>query len=50
MSSQKELIPMRPGDILRQEREQKGLSLERAGVRTRPEGIEVSEFEKVLFQ
>lgn len=28
MTSQKELIPMRPGDILRYEREQKGLSIE----------------------
>ena len=35
MSSQKELIPMRPGDILRQEREQKGLSLERAALESR---------------
>jgi len=28
MTSQKELIPLRPGDILRYEREQKGLSIE----------------------
>lgn len=30
MSSQKELIPMRPGDLLRYRREQSGLTLERA--------------------
>lgn len=30
MSSQQELIPTRPGDLLRHEREQKGLSLDRA--------------------
>jgi cytoskeleton protein RodZ len=30
MTTQKELIPMRPGDILRYEREQQGLSLEQA--------------------
>ena len=29
MTSQKELIPMLPGDILRHEREQKGLTIER---------------------
>lgn len=45
MSSQKELIPMRPGDILRYEREQKGLSLERAGreSRVKPSVIEAIE-------
>ena len=45
MSSQKELIPMRPGDILRQEREQKGLSLERAAreSRIRPAVLEAIE-------
>jgi len=31
MSNQKELIPMRPADLLRFEREQAGLTLERAG-------------------
>jgi cytoskeleton protein RodZ len=35
MSSQKELIPMRPGDLLRYEREQKGLSIERASMQSR---------------
>jgi len=35
MSSQKELIPMRPGDLLRYEREQKGLSIERASSQSR---------------
>ncbi len=35
MSNQKELIPMRPGDILRHERQQKGLSLERAARESR---------------
>lgn len=35
MSHQKELIPMRPGDILRNERQQKGLSLERASRESR---------------
>lgn len=35
MSSQKELIPMRPGDILRHERTQRGLSLERAARESR---------------
>ena len=45
MSSQKELIPMRPGDVLRYEREQKGLSLERASreSRIRPSVIEAIE-------
>lgn len=45
MSSQKELIPMRPGDILRSEREQKGLSLERASreSRIRPSVLEAIE-------
>jgi cytoskeleton protein RodZ len=35
MTSQKELIPMRPGDILRYEREQKGLTLETASTQSR---------------
>lgn len=35
MTSQKELIPMRPGDILRYEREQRGLTLERAAADSR---------------
>ena len=35
MSNQKELIPMRPGDTLRHERQQKGLSLERAARESR---------------
>jgi cytoskeleton protein RodZ len=35
MTSQKELIPMRPGDILRYEREQKGLTLETASAQSR---------------
>jgi len=35
MSSQKELIPMRPGDLLRFEREQKGLSIEQTSQRSR---------------
>ncbi len=35
MSSQKELIPMRPGDILRHERKQKGVSLDRAARESR---------------
>ena len=35
MTSQKELIPMRPGDILRYEREQKGLTLEKAAAQSR---------------
>lgn len=45
MSSQKELIPMRPGDILRHEREQKGISLERAALesRIRPAVLEAVE-------
>lgn len=34
MTSQKELIPMMPGDILRHEREKKGLSLEQAADRS----------------
>ena len=45
MSSQKELIPMRPGDVLRQERIQKGWSLERAAreSRIKPRLIEAIE-------
>ncbi len=35
MTNQQELIPMRPGDILRFEREQKGLTLQRASERSR---------------
>ncbi|MBT8059933.1 MAG: DUF4115 domain-containing protein [Gammaproteobacteria bacterium] len=35
MTSQKELIPLQPGDILRYEREQQGLTLERASSRSR---------------
>jgi cytoskeleton protein RodZ len=35
MTSQKELIPMLPGDILRYEREQKGLTLEQASNQSR---------------
>ena len=35
MTSQKELIPMRPGDILRYEREQKGLTIELASRQSR---------------
>lgn len=35
MSSQKELIPMRPGDLLRYEREQKGLDIEAASRQSR---------------
>ena len=35
MSSQKELIPMRPGDVLRHERKQKGISLDRASRESR---------------
>ena len=35
MTSQHELIPMRPGEILRFEREQKGLTLERAAADSR---------------
>ena len=35
MSSQKELIPMRPGDVLRYQRELKGLTLERAAAESR---------------
>jgi len=35
MTSQKELIPMRPGDILRCEREQKGLTVEQASGESR---------------
>lgn len=35
MTSQKELIPMLPGDILRHEREQKGLTIEQAAVQSR---------------
>lgn len=35
MTSQKELIPMRPGDILRYEREQKGMTLESAAAQSR---------------
>jgi cytoskeleton protein RodZ len=35
MTSQKELIPMRPGDLLRYEREQKGLTVELASMQSR---------------
>jgi cytoskeleton protein RodZ len=35
MTSQKELIPLRPGDILRYEREQKGLTIELASRQSR---------------
>jgi cytoskeleton protein RodZ len=35
MTSQKELIPLLPGDILRYEREKKGLTLERAAERSK---------------
>ena len=35
MSSQKELIPMRPGDLLRYEREQRGMTIELASGRSR---------------
>ena len=35
MTRQKELIPLRPGDLLRYEREQKGLTLERAADHSR---------------
>jgi cytoskeleton protein RodZ len=35
MTSQKELIPMRPGDVLRYEREQQGLSIELAAAQSR---------------
>jgi cytoskeleton protein RodZ len=35
MTSQKELIPMRPGDILRYERKQKGMSIESASRQSR---------------
>jgi cytoskeleton protein RodZ len=35
MTRQKELIPMRPGDILRYEREQKGLTIEQASGQSR---------------
>jgi len=35
MTTQKELIPMRPGDILRHEREQKGLTIELASRQSR---------------
>jgi len=35
MTSQQELIPMRPGDILRYEREQKGLTIELASSRSK---------------
>ena len=35
MTSQKELIPMRPGDLLRYEREQKGLTIEKASGQSR---------------
>jgi cytoskeleton protein RodZ len=35
MTIQHELIPMRPGDVLRHEREQKGLTLEQAASRSR---------------
>jgi len=35
MTSQRELIPMRPGDVLRYEREQQGLTLELAAARSR---------------
>lgn len=35
MTSQQELIPMRPGEMLRLEREQKGLTLERAASESR---------------
>ncbi len=35
MTNQKELIPMQPGDILRFEREQQGITLERASARSR---------------
>ncbi len=35
MTSQRELIPMRPGDVLRYEREQQGLSLELAAAKSR---------------
>lgn len=45
MSSQKELIPMRPGDLLRYEREQKGLTIERASSlsRIKPSVLEAIE-------
>lgn len=35
MTSQRELIPMRPGDVLRYEREQQGMTLELAAARSR---------------
>ena len=35
MSDQQELIPMRPGDLLRQVREQRKISLERAAEASR---------------
>ena len=35
MTRQTELIPLRPGDLLRYEREQKGLTLERAADQSR---------------
>lgn len=35
MSSQKELIPMRPGDLLRYEREQRGMTIEAVSGRSR---------------
>jgi cytoskeleton protein RodZ len=52
MTSQKELIPMMPGDILRFEREQKGLSLETASEKSRIrlsvlEAIESGETHKI---
>jgi len=52
MSSQKELIPMRPGDVFRHERKQKGISLERAALESRIkssliEAIECGETEHI---
>jgi cytoskeleton protein RodZ len=45
MTNQKELIPMRPGDILRYQREQEGLTVERAAEQSRinPSVIEAIE-------
>lgn len=48
MTNQRELIPMRPGDVLRSEREQQGLSIEQAATQSRikPSVIEAIESEK----
>lgn len=46
MTSQQELIPMRPGEVLRFEREQKGLSLERVASESRIKATVLSAIEE----